>query len=68
MVQEIARSALKATGADIAFVEWIDRERDELEVIAVAGSDGPPTGVRAAYTGSIAERVIECKRLNSSEG
>jgi PAS domain S-box-containing protein len=59
VVQEIARSALEATGADISFVERIHHERDELEIVAVTGGGGPAPGLRVRFSGSLAEGVIE---------
>jgi signal transduction histidine kinase len=59
VIQEIARSALEATGADISFVERIHHERDELEVVAVTGVGGPEPGHRVRYTNSLAKGVIE---------
>jgi signal transduction histidine kinase len=59
VIQQIAESALAATGADGAFVEQVDLERQELHVVAVAGERGPELGARVPYRGSVAERAIE---------
>lgn len=59
VVQQIARSALHATGADGAFVKQIDPARGEVEVVAVAGAMTPPRGSRAAYAGSFTERAVD---------
>jgi PAS domain S-box-containing protein len=59
VIQATAESALQATNADGAFVERIDTETDELEVVAVAGERGPPLGARAPFTGSVAEVAVQ---------
>lgn len=55
----IAESALDATRADGAFVERIDIERGEVEVIALAGDPVPPLGTRIPYQGSYTQLVVE---------
>lgn len=59
VIHEIAWSALEATGADVAFVEQIDPERGELEIVAATGEGAPATGERVPFVGSVAEEVIE---------
>lgn len=59
IIQEIARSALVATGATGAFVERVYLERGDLEVVAAAGENVPEVGLRAPFSGSYAEWVIE---------
>ncbi len=74
VIHETAHSALRATGADMAFVERIDTDRDELEIVASAGSFAPPIGTTARYSESMAAQVIEqnqpllLKRLKPSDG
>ncbi|HEV2130925.1 MAG TPA: GAF domain-containing protein, partial [Longimicrobiaceae bacterium] len=55
----IAESALDATRADGAFVERIDIERGEAEVIASAGDPAPPLAARIPYQGSYTQLVVE---------
>ncbi|HEX6964852.1 MAG TPA: GAF domain-containing sensor histidine kinase [Gemmatimonadaceae bacterium] len=59
IIQEIARSSLVATGATGAFVERLDLDHQELEVVAAAGDHVPAVGVRVPYAGSSAAWVIE---------
>ncbi|HET8656230.1 MAG TPA: GAF domain-containing protein [Longimicrobiaceae bacterium] len=59
VIRRIAGSAMAATNADGAFVERIDVERDEVVVVATAGTEVPAVGARGPYTGSYAEEVIE---------
>lgn len=59
MVWEIAHSALAATNADGAVVERIVLERNEVEVVAVAGQRRVPLGSRMSYPGSLAQWVVE---------
>jgi PAS domain S-box-containing protein len=59
VLHQIAASALEATNADGAFVEQWDAGTDEVEVVAVAGSESPPVGTRARYRGSFVQQVIE---------
>jgi PAS domain-containing protein len=46
VVQQIARSAVTTTNADGAFVEKVDIERHQVEVVAAAGERAPATGDR----------------------
>lgn len=57
--RRIAESALDATRADAAFVERINIERNEIEIIATAGEPAPPLGASMAYSGSYTERAVE---------
>lgn len=57
IIQQIATSALEATDADGSYVERIID--GEVQVVAVAGTMHPEIGARAAYEGSVAERVLE---------
>ena len=57
IIQQIATSALEATDSDGSYVERI--LDGEVQVVAVAGTMHPQIGARAAYEGSIAERVLE---------
>lgn len=59
VLHQIAASALEATNADGAFVEQWDAGTDEVEVVAVAGSESPPVGTRARYRGSFVQQVTE---------
>ena len=58
LIRRIATSAVKATGARGAFVTMIDAEREEVEVIGVAGEIPLPEG-RIPYAHSYTRRVIE---------
>ncbi|HEX7118636.1 MAG TPA: ATP-binding protein [Longimicrobiales bacterium] len=62
VLRGIASSALDATGADIAFVQRLLPDSDELEVQASAGAGAPAPGERVRYAGSIAERIIDERR------
>jgi PAS domain S-box-containing protein len=59
VIQQIARSALDATGADGAFVQKLDVTAGEVEVVAVAGELTPRLATRTAYGGSFTELVVE---------
>ncbi|HEX7049010.1 MAG TPA: ATP-binding protein [Longimicrobiales bacterium] len=59
VIHRIADSAVTATSADGAYVERINDQHTELEVVAVAGSRVPPVGSRIPYARSYAERVVQ---------
>jgi len=59
VVARIAQSALTATNADGALLEWLDHERHEVKVVAVAGDRTLPLGARMPAAGSLARAVID---------
>jgi PAS domain S-box-containing protein len=60
-IRTIAESAVRTTHALGAYVERIETPgaAGMVEVVAVAGSGGPPLGTRIPYPGSLSEEIIE---------
>jgi PAS domain S-box-containing protein len=56
---QIAQRASEAGAADAVYIERTDAAQDQVEVVAVAGSGGPPLGARVPYPGSSAQEAIE---------
>lgn len=59
VIRQIAESALIATNADGAFVERIDRNLDQVRVVAAAGEWTLSTEEISPYPGSFTAKVIE---------
>lgn len=75
VIQQIARTAAKATGADSAFVTRLRAGRDEVEVVGLAGdiltpADATIAGADARHTRKVIERgdVLLLKHLGTLEG
>lgn len=62
VIRQIATSAVDAIGADGAFVSWIHTERDEVEVVALAGDIPPPATALVAYADTYTRKVTERRR------
>jgi len=59
VIHQIAVNSLRATNADGAFVQRIQAEDEEVEVVVVSGRTVPRVGARAPYPGSYVELVVE---------
>lgn len=59
VLHRIVDSALDATESDGVTLEWLDQEREELEVVAVAGARTLRPGTRLALAGTAAAAVLE---------
>ena len=57
-LSEVARRAADITESDGAYVESVNRERDEVVATAVFGRNLPPLNTRGPYRGSVAEAAI----------
>jgi len=61
----IADEALTITRADAAFVERIDFESDEVEIVAGAGRAAPPPGTRLDLPGSLTDEMVRTGKPRS---
>lgn len=73
MIQQIAESAVTATGASGSLVAWINADRDEVHAVGRAG-EIPPHPDRFPYHVSYTRRVVEegaprlIRRLGDADG
>ena len=58
VLRRIARMAARPRRGESSFVERLDPELGELEVVAVAGQGAPPLGTRLPYAGSLTEEAV----------
>lgn len=59
IIDQIAVSALDATGADGSFVERVQPDHDAIMVVATAGTMVPDVGDMIPFEGSVAQAVLE---------
>lgn len=57
-LRRVARGVADLADAQGAYVEKVDFDRDEVEVVSTIGRGAPPTGTTVPYPGSLAEEVI----------
>jgi PAS domain S-box-containing protein len=59
LLGRIAEITLEVAGADGAFLERVDEDTGEVEVVSARGRGGAEVGYRVPYPGSLAQKVIE---------
>jgi PAS domain S-box-containing protein len=58
VIRKIARTAADATSTDSAFVTQLHAERDEMEIVGLAGDLGPPAEAKVAITDAFYTRKV----------
>lgn len=65
VLRRIATIAARPRRGESSYVERIDRESGEVEVVASVGESAPPAGARVPYPGSLTEEAIESGEIET---